>query len=202
MAEARRIPNAIMRIFLDAVEEVLGEKGLTVVLKQAGLEHMLDSRPPNDTELGPTLADYGAVEEAIEQIYGGRGAKAILMRIGRANFRRTIQERGKLIGLVGLALDVIPSRDAKMKLFLKNLASAAVKHGNLPVRLEEEKDRFLYIYDDSPSRYRPRKEKPCCFVTVGFLREALKWAIDQEVEVEEIACIASGDETCTFAIPR
>ncbi len=202
MSEARQIPNAIMRLFLDAVEEVLGEKALNMVLKRAGKEDYIENKPPNDTELGPTLEDYGRIEEAIEQVYGGRGAKAVLMRIGRANFRRTLDERGRLIGVVGLTLDLIPSYEAKLKLFLKNLASAAVKHGNLPVRLEEAEDGFLYIYEDSPSRFRPRKEKPCCFVTVGFLSEAVRWATKQNVQVREVSCIACGDETCTFVIPR
>jgi len=202
MGEPRLIANAIMCIFLEAVEEVLGDKGLTVVLKQAGQEQFLGQKPPNDTELGPSLQEYGLIEEAIEQVYGDRGARAILMRIGRANFRRSLEERGKLIGLTGLALNLIPSYEAKLGLFLKNFASAAVKHGNLPVRLEEDEDNFYYIYDDSPAHYRPEKDRPCCFVTVGLLKEAVKWAIGKEVNVEEKTCMACGDDVCTFVIPK
>jgi hypothetical protein len=44
--------NALMRQALEAVGEVMGERGLRIVLLQAGLERYADELPPDNVELG------------------------------------------------------------------------------------------------------------------------------------------------------
>ena len=41
-------PNNIARIYLQAMEEVMGKNGLNAILNMAGLTHLMDHFPPNN----------------------------------------------------------------------------------------------------------------------------------------------------------
>ena len=201
MVEERRMPNVMLRNLLAAVAEVLGENGLKAVLNAAGLQRFIDNYPPNNMELGITFADYGAVQQAVEDVVGPRGAKVILTRIGRATFRYALQEQPTVLGLKGLALKALP-RLVRMKLVLASLARAATRDVNLPTDIEEHDDHFLYVVDECPCRWRGKKNKPVCFVTVGILNGALRWATGKNFKVQEVNCIAMGDDACRYRIDK
>jgi predicted hydrocarbon binding protein len=201
MAEERRMPNVMLRNLLEAVAEVLGENGLKAVLNAAGLQRFIDNYPPNDMELDVTFADYGTVEQAVEDVVGPRGAKVILTRIGRATFRYALEERPAVLGLAGLALKALPTT-ARMKLVLASLARAATRDVNQPTDIEERDDHFLFVVDECPCRWRGKKDKPVCFVTVGVLQGALHWATGKNFNINQVSCIAMGDDACRHRIDK
>jgi bacteriochlorophyll 4-vinyl reductase len=201
MAEERRMPNVMLRNLLEAVAEVLGENGLKAVLNAAGLQRFIDNYPPNDMELDVTFADYGTVEQAVEDVVGPRGAKVILTRIGRATFRYALEERPAVLGLAGLALKALPTT-ARMKLVLASLARAATRDVNQPTDIEEQDDHFFFVVDECPCRWRGEKDKPVCFVTVGVLQGALHWATGKNFNINEVSCIAMGDNACRYRIDK
>jgi bacteriochlorophyll 4-vinyl reductase len=201
MVEERRMPNVMLRNLLAAVAEILGENGLKAVLNAAGLQRFIDNPPPNDMELGVTHADYGATQQAVEDVVGPRGAKVILTRIGRATFRYALQEQPAVLGLAGLALKALPM-GARMKLVLASLARAATRDVNQPTDIEEHDDHFLFVVDECPCRWRGKKDKPVCFVTVGILNGALRWATGKNFKVQEVNCIAMGDDACRYRIDK
>jgi hypothetical protein len=108
MPEDRPMPNANLRVLLVAIEEVMGENGAKAVLNAGGLGRYIGNYPPNNTELGASFDDYGSAQQAVEDFYGPRGARAMLIRIGRATFRYTRQEQPAILGLAGLALKALP----------------------------------------------------------------------------------------------
>jgi bacteriochlorophyll 4-vinyl reductase len=199
MTEEKRMPNVMLRNLLEAIAEVLGENGLKAVLNVAGLQRLIDNPPPNDMELGVTFADYGVVQQAVEDVVGPRGAKVILTRIGRATFRYALEEKPAVLGLAGLAFKALPTA-ARMKLILASLARAATRDVNQPTDIEEHDDHFLYVVDECPCRWRGKKDKPVCFVTVGVLDGALRWATGKNFKIEEVSCIAMGDDACRYRI--
>ena len=201
MVEARQKPNMMLRNLLTAVAEVLGENGLKAVLNAAGLQRFIDNYPPNDMELGVTFADYGVVQQAVEDVVGPRGAKVILTRIGRATFRYALKEKPAVLGLAGLAFKALPT-GARMKLVLASLARAATRDVNQPTDIEEHDDHFLFVVDECPCRWRGKKDKPVCFVTVGVLNGALRWATGKSFKVQEVNCIAMGDDACRYRIDK
>jgi predicted hydrocarbon binding protein len=201
MVEERRMPNVMLRNLLAAVAEVLGENGLKAVLNVAGLQRLIDNPPPNDMELGVTFADYGVVQQAVEDVVGPRGAKVILIRIGRATFRYALEEKPAVLGLAGLAFKALPTV-ARMKLILASLARAATRDVNQPTDIEEHDDHFLYVVDECPCRWRGKKDKPVCFVTVGVLNGALRWATGKNFKIEEVSCISMGDDACRYRIDK
>ena len=59
-------PNKFARIFLDAMEEVMGKNGLNAILNMAGLSHLMDNYPPENLNREFDFADYSALSGALE----------------------------------------------------------------------------------------------------------------------------------------
>ena len=201
MPEDRPMPNAALRTLLEAIEEVMGENGTNTVLNAGGLDRLVGNYPPNDTEMEASFADYGAAEQAVEDLYGSRGARAILTRIGRTTFQYTLKEQPAILGVGGLALKALPMR-VRMKLVLGNVTSAANTRVNQPSHLREEADAYYFVVEECPCRWRPPHDKPACFSTVGVVQEALLWATGKNFRVEEVACISKGASACVYRIPK
>lgn len=203
MPEERMMPNDALRILMLAVEEVLGADGLKTVLHKAQLERYIGNPPLKDLDLGARFSDYGAVEQAVEDVVGGRGAKAVLLRVGRATFNYGMREQSAVLGLAGQALRVMPlPTTAKMKLLLEQMVSAANKTINQPTRLEEDADSFTWVVDHCICLYRPKHTAPCCSVTMGGLVEAMKWLTDKSFPVQEVTCMNLGADACRLRIPK
>jgi predicted hydrocarbon binding protein len=201
MAEDRPMSNATIRVLLDAVEEVMGANGTKAVLNSGGLTDFAAAYPPKDLEMDRHFSEYGAIQQAVEDFYGPRGARAMLLRIGRATFRYGLKDQPAIMGLAGVALKALPEKN-RMKLILEKMASAATERINQPSSVREEDDAFYYIADECPCRWRPKHDKPCCYVSVGALMEAMAWTTGKVHKVEEVACIANGASNCVYRIPK
>jgi predicted hydrocarbon binding protein len=142
-------------------------------------------------------------EQAVEDFYGTRGARAMLLRVGRATFNYGMKEQSAVLGLAGQALKLMPlPTTSKMKLLLEQMAAAANKTVNQPTRVEEDADAFYLVVDFCMCQFRPRHPNPCCFVTVGTLTEAMKWLTDKNYNVQEISCMNLGANECRYRIPK
>ena len=201
MPEERPMPNAALRVLLDAIEEVMGKNGTKAVLNAGGLSRYIDNYPPKDLEMNANFAEYGAVQQAVEDFYGPRGARAMLLRIGRATFQFGLKDQPAILGLAGVALKALPEK-TRMKLILDRMAKAASERIHQPSHIVEEEDAFYYIQDECPCRWRPEHEKPCCYVSVGAIMEAMAWTTGKVSKVEEVACISNGASNCVYRIPK
>lgn len=199
MSEDRMMANATLRFLFMAIVEVMGENGLKSVLRMGKLERYIDNFPPNNTEMGVKHSEYGAAQQAIEDFYGPRGARAMLVRIGRALFRYTLQDQPTVLGLAGLALKALPM-GARVKLILQKVVAAANDNLNMSAHLEETDDAYVFVAEDSPSRWRPARTKPGCYVTIGTYQETLRWATGKNFKIEEFTCLTAGDDACRFHI--
>ncbi len=200
----RGMPSAALRLLFLSIEEVMGSDGIKAVLNGAKLSSYINNYPENTIEYGVTFSQYGQVEQAVEDFLGPRGARAILIRVGRELFRYSLREQSALLGIAGNALKNMPliSMQAKMKILLQQIVSAANKTVNQPARLEENNEFFLVVIDRCMCQWRPRHEKPCCLVTVGTFSEAMKWLTERPVEVKEITCLNNGSDACRYQIPK
>lgn len=201
MPEERPMPNAALRVLLDAIEEVMGANGTKAVLNAGGLSKYINNFPPKDLEMNANFSEYGAIQQAVEEFYGPRGARAMLLRIGRATFQFGLRDQPAILGLAGVALKVLPEK-TRMKFILERMASAAVERVNQPTSVVDEEDAFYFIVDECPCRWRPDHDKPCCFTTVGVLMESMAWTTGKLYKVEEVACIANGASNCVYRIPK
>jgi len=201
MVEHRPMPNAALRVLLEAIEEVMGANGTKAVLNAGGLSNYIDNYPPKNMEMGANFEEYGAAQQAVEDFYGPRGARAMLLRIGRATFQFGLKDQSAILGLAGVALKALPQK-TRMKLILERMASAAEERVNQPTSVREEDDAFYFIVDECPCGWRPAHDKPCCYVTVGVLMEAMAWVTGKLHKVEEVACISNGASNCVYRINK
>jgi len=203
MPDDRMMPNDALRILFLAIEEVMGKDGMRAALHGAKLERYIDNYPPKNLNLEVRFSEYGAVEQAVEDFYGPRGARAMLLRVGRTTFNYAMKEQSAVLGLAGQALKVTPlPTSAKMKLLLEQMVAAVNKTVNQPATLEEDADSFNWVVSHCMCLKRPKHQSPCCFVTVGGLMEATKWLTDKQYPVQEIACINQGADACRFRVSK
>ena len=203
MPDDRMMPNDALRILFMAIEEVMGPDGMRAALHGAKLERYIDNYPPKNLNLEVKFSEYGSVEQAVEEFYGARGARAMLQRVGRATFNYGIKEQSGVLGLAGQALKAMPlPTSAKIKLLLEQMVAAVNKTVNQPVTLEEDADSFHWIVSHCMCLYRPQHQAPCCFVTLGGLMEATKWLTDKPFPVQEVTCLNQGADACRFRISK
>jgi predicted hydrocarbon binding protein len=203
MPEDRPLPNDALRLLFLSIEEVMGKDGMKAVLNGAKLQQYINNYPPKSLAMEVKFSDYGHAEQAVEEFYGPRGAKAMLTRIGRGTFQYAMREQSAVLGLAGQALKMMPlSMTAKMKLLLQQMVSAANKTVNLPQRLEETQDAYVVVTTQCPCQYRPVHPGACCSVSVGTFTEAMKWLTDKQFTVTEITCLNKGDDACRYRIPK
>jgi predicted hydrocarbon binding protein len=202
--EDRPMPNANLRLLLVALQEVMGENGLKAVLKQGGLERYVDHFPADDTNRDARFSEYGQVQQAVENFYGGpRGARAMMRRAGHATFQHTLKSRPAILGMVGIALKALPE-GARMKFILERIAKASTDEVNLPAHVEEHDDHFLFVAEACTCVFRQRDPKlgPCCFVTAGVLEAAVEWATGKRHTVKELTCMQNGQDACRYRVDR
>ncbi len=193
-------PNKMARIFLTAMEEIMGKNGLNAVLNMAKLSKLIDNYPPDSLEKGFDFAEMTALNQALEEMYGPRGGRGLALRGGRASFARGLQGFGALAGVGDLAFKVLPL-GTKLKMGLPALAGIFTQVSDQISRVEERDDHFLYFIDRCPVCWGRHTDKPVCHGAVGLLQEALRWVSGgKEFRVDEIECFATGGKACVFAV--
>jgi len=195
-------PNKMGRIYIMAIEEVLGKNGLNAILHIAKLDHLIDNYPPNNLNREFDFADFAALDQALDDMVGPRGGRALSLRAGQAVFSQGLQGFASFVGMADLAFRLLPL-GTKLKVGLKAMAEVFSKFSDQKSRVNEQNDRYIYTIEKCPVCWGRRAQKPICHVASGLLQEALRWVSGGKVyRVLETSCIARGDETCTFEIPK
>ena len=193
-------PNRIARIYLLAMEEIMGKNGLNAVLNMAKLSHVIDNYPSDNLDKQFDFSEYSALNAALEEMYGPRGGRGLALRAGRASFARGIQSFGAMAGVGDLAFKVLPL-GTKLKMGLPAMAGIFSQVSDQSSRVEERDDHFLYLIEKCPVCWGRHVEKPVCYAAVGLLQEGLRWVSGgKEFRVDEVTCHAVGDDFCTFAV--
>jgi len=205
MAEERREPeqwrftNALMRQAIMAIGQVMGQQGLKVVLREAGLERYVDELPPNDLEQDVSTVDYAALNQAVEEFYG-RAGKGMLQRIGRASFRYGVEEQATLMGVAGAAMKLMPQK-TRIKFILTQMAKSLMDvNQDTTIEVQETPQGFVFADFTCGVCCCRKADHPICHLYIGSISEAVKWATGQEYEVREIECRAIGAEACRFLV--
>ncbi len=194
-------PNKMGRILLLAMEEVMGRNGVNALLNLTNLRKWAEY-PPNNFDMEFPFSDMSRLIGGLEEVYGTRGGRGLALRAGHACFRFGVKDLGPMLGVADLALRVMPLT-MKIKIGFEVLAEVFNKFSDHQVRLEEEDESFLWIIEQCGVCWGRKASAPTCHLAVGILQEGLFWVSGgQSFEVEEISCIAVGDETCTIRIDK
>jgi predicted hydrocarbon binding protein len=201
------MPNNYVRWALESIEEIAGKNGLSIILREAGLEELQDNFPPDNDEFGAlTAVHYTNLTAAILNFFG-RAAKSMTARIGRVSARRAIDHQAQLFNVAALtALKVMPLT-VQFKLGLSNMQDGIRKlwasQGQQSVlRLEETKDAWLYINETCPECAGKRADAPICWLFVGVLHETTHWFTGKNFEIVETECRTMGAPACVWRISK
>jgi predicted hydrocarbon binding protein len=195
-------PNKMGRIILLAMEEVMGRNGVNAILNLARLKNLVNSYPPNNFDRQFSFEEVGSIQQALEDMYGPRGARGLGLRAGRACFKYGIKEFGPVLGIADLAFRMLPL-GMKLKVGFEVFAETFNKFSDQIVRLGEDEENYIWIIDRCPVCWERRNDEPCCHLAVGILQEGLYWVSSgKSFHVEEVECIAKGDVTCTILINK
>ena len=184
------------------MEEVMGRNGVNAILNLARLKILVNSYPPNNFDRQFSFDEVGAIQQALDDMYGPRGARGLALRAGRACFKYGIKEFGPVLGIADLAFRLLPL-GMKLKVGFEVFAETFNKFSDQIVRLSEDEEHYIWIIDRCPVCWKRRTEEPCCHLAVGILQEGLYWVSSgKSFHVEEVDCIAKGDATCTIIINK
>jgi len=193
-------PNKIARIYIAAMEEVMGKNGLNAILNLAGLHQYIDNYPPDNLERQFDFADFTSLNNALEDMYGPRGGRGLALRAGRACFSQGLKNFGALAGVGDLAFKVLPL-GAKLKMGLPAMATIFTNFSDQVSEVQEHDDHYTYTIKKCPVCWSRKSDRPICHAAVGLLQEGLRWVSGgHEFRVVESQCHAAGDENCVFVV--
>ena len=201
MAESAGLENKAFRVILLGIEDVVGKSGIETILRKANLPQYINNYPPSDENHGGHKLEYQTqVNRALFEIYGSRGARAILQRVGRGRAQNAVDENGALANAVRLATKLLPRR-VKVKMALESAAKEYSKQLETAVTIEDD-GHYLYWQDSHCNNCIDwQSDTPVCYTGVGFIHGLMAWLLeDENFKVEEIACRAKGDPACRHRI--
>jgi predicted hydrocarbon binding protein len=195
-------PNRMVRIYLTAIEEMIGPEAMRAVLNSAGLPQFINNYPPPNLSREFDFADFSAIGKTLEKMYGARGERGLCTHAGKACFNLGLVEFGSLTGVGELALKAI-SYNTKLKIGLKGMAEAFINTSDQLCSVTEQPDYFVYTIQRCPVCWGRSSSRPICYVAASIIQAGLLWLTDGHLfEVEEMACCALGQEACVFHIPK
>jgi len=201
-AERRYYANGMARIYLVAIEDVIGSNGVAAVLRLAKLGHLIGNYPPDSLDREFSFEDFAAINQAVQEVYGPQGAKGLCQHAGRATLEYAVTDGGLMADLPDAAFKLLPP-GAKVKVGLSTLAKSLSDISDQAAYVEEDGENIVFVVEQCPECWGSSSDGPICHGTTGVLQEALQWLSDsQEFTAVETECVARGDDACTFAISR
>lgn len=195
-------PNKMGRIILLAMEEIMGRNGVNAVLNLSKLQRLINNYPPNNFDRQFAFEDVGAIQKALDEMYGPRGGRGLALRAGRACFKYGLKEFGPVLGIADLAFRLLPL-NMKLKVGAEVFADTFNKYTDQRVRLTDDADQIYWQNERCPICWGRKTDIPCCHLAVGILQESLYWVSGgKNFQVQETACIAHGAEACTIVIDK
>ena len=201
MPEQNELVNKAFLVILLGVEDVVGKNGMAAVLRAANLAQYINNYPPSDTEYGGHQQRYMAqVNHALYDIYGPRGARAILNRIGRGRAKSAIEENATFANAVRMAVGLLPRR-MKVKLALERTSKEYSQQMGTEIRISEDAESFYWEDPHCAACVEWHSDVPVCHTTAGFIFGVLAWGTgDEDFKVQEVQCRAKGDATCRYQV--
>jgi predicted hydrocarbon binding protein len=200
--------DAYMRWALLAAEEVAGERGLSIVLREAGLERFIDNYPPDELKISRelTFGDYANLNAGLLNFFG-RAAKSMALRIGRLSAQQAIEQQSALFGLAALVTSKVLPVPSQLKLGMENMQSGFRKLSqsvgqDYHLSIEDRGHKLAYIAADCPFCAGKEASGPICWIWVGTLQESVRWLIGREFEIEEVECRATGAPACVWEVSK
>ncbi|MHB8625166.1 MAG: V4R domain-containing protein [Aggregatilineales bacterium] len=197
-------PNKIGRIYLEAIQEVIGRLALTDLLRRIGLERYGDALPPNNFQRTFDFADFSTLTAGLEQLQAADPHNPpVPYEASRLCFAGGMKGFGALAGFsqAALGFQVLPV-PIKIKMGLQAMAMVFTTLSDQLTEVEQGQDSYRYVIRRCPMCWGRRADTPICAGCGALLTEGLHWVTQHHYRVTETECCAAGAETCTFVIDK
>ncbi len=189
-----------MYIALLTLKDILGENGFRALLNHSRISEYIENIPPNNEKLEVPFSDFSKLFKGILDIFGEKGARPLLINLGRRSFHVILEENPALFGLVGLGLKLLSKKKRIDKLYTVASKETNMVFGENQNYYMSDEGFVFEIYDCFWCKGLKTKG-PICFAEVGWDIEAAKWASGgDDYEVREVLCRAKGDDMCRFVV--
>jgi predicted hydrocarbon binding protein len=187
MAE-KTVGSIVIRLTLDASEEVLGLNGLKAILNFSKMSHLLENKPDYSFEKNFTDDEFRAVSSSFADVLGLDGGRALFRMIGKTIGANTIK-----IGGYESIKDLPPDEKLFKAIELYSLVSG---------RGKVSKEGGVIVYDNPQCTLcaHAKHDHPICSLYNGYLDVTITWAGVKDKKTVETACMAMGDKSCRFEI--
>jgi len=200
--------DAYMRWALLAAEEVVGKQGLTILLRNNGLERFIDNYPPELLKISGdiTMGDYAQLCAGLLTFFG-RAGKSMVVRTGRLTSKYAVEKQSGVYNVAAkTAAKLLPSA-MQAKLVLDNMAEGYNKlyaeNGlSLHFSVEDRGDKWGFVSVECPLCAGKEADVHMCWGRIGALKEALNWLTGKEFDVEEVECRALGAPACIWEVSK
>lgn len=200
-----RASNPLWHVVLQATEEILGQGVVNTLVESGGRRTSMGNGLTAPTETEVRLEAWSRFQETIEQRYGSRAGRGLMVRIGRACFKYGLDEFGGQLGLNDLAFRLKPSVERTVQALqaLTDLLRSALRQR---IRLESDEGSLYLVLERCPlcsAQEQAGRGVPGCYLLIGLLQEMLYWVSGgRSFLVEEMECLASGSRRCTIKINK
>jgi predicted hydrocarbon binding protein len=199
--EDRLITNKAFRVIVLGVQETTGNNGLNSLLNFSGLSKYIDNFPPDDLEIQDAwVSEATKLAKAIEDLFGSKGAKAILVQAGRMIGKWAISENPDVFKAI---LDSVSGKSGaeKAETILQLVAAAVSSQMNTKVWVERDGEIIYYKDETATYCFNRTSEEPICHVAAGFVYELVASQLpNSKVEVKETGCMAMNEPHCTYRV--
>jgi predicted hydrocarbon binding protein len=97
-------------------------------------------------------------------------------------------------------MKLLPERQ-RIKFILNGMADALKKSNpQVDAWLDDRGERLAYVDATCAICHSRHATTPICYLYVGSVGEAVKWATGKEHEILETHCLAKGDSYCRFEV--
>jgi predicted hydrocarbon binding protein len=184
----KTVGNIIIRITLDASEDVLGANGLKAILNYSKMSRLMENKPDYSFEKNFTDDEFRAISSSYVDVLGLDGSRAIFRMIGKSIGTSTIK-----IG----AFDSLKDLPAEEKLF-KAIELYSIVSGRGTAAREGD----VIVYDNPQCTIcaHAKHDHPICSLYNGFIDKVIEWVGITGKRTVETACMAMGDKSCRFEI--
>src|SRR5512139_1724486 len=141
------IVDAYMRWALLAAEEVVGKPGLSAILRQINLAHLIDNYPPELLQVSGHFkyADYANLNCGLLEFFG-RAGKSMTMRVGRLSARHGIEQQGEIFSIAVLIASKILPLPTQIKKGLESMQNGYRRlMPDVRLSLEDRGDKIAYL---------------------------------------------------------
>jgi predicted hydrocarbon binding protein len=182
------------------MEEIMGRNGLNALLNLIGMQHYVDEYPPSNLNKEFDFADFSNLNQGVLDVYGIQGGRAMSKLAGRTTFDQGLKGFGALAGVSDEAFRVLPL-STQVKIGMGAMARIFTQFSDQLSRVESSDEHVTYYIERCPVCWGQHSDQPICFVATGLLEEGLRWVSGgSDYRVEEIECVAVGDDACVFTI--